>query len=273
MIFLEPEGGLGNRLRAIHSAVRLSEVTGHSLVIRWVKKKGMMCLYKDLFAHSDHFTVKDTKRNLVSRGASIILPARLNDFIRRVRFDLVLDNREVQNVLKSKAEIQELVEGMEKIFIKTHHFFFEGENGFYAPAPSEEILSRVEEIVQQFHENTVGVHIRSTDNYKSKEMSPISLFLNRMEKELAHSPNTLFYLSTDSDESRKMLLKHFGSKKIIFQPNIELSRDSRAGIKDAYVDMLCLSRTRMIYGSYWSSFSAVAAAVGRVNKETLKIER
>lgn len=238
MIVLEPEGGLGNRLRATHSAVRLSEVTGHPLVIRWVEKKGMMCLYKDLFAQSDHFTVKDKKRNFFSRGASIIVPGRVSDIISGMQYDLVLHNHDIQNVLKSKTDIQELVEGKEKIFIKTHHFFLEGDNGFYAPSPSDKILSRVDEIVKQFFKNTVGIHIRGSDNVKSKEMSPISLFVDRMQQVLAQSPETLFYLSTDSEKARETLLSHFGENRIFFQPDIELSRDSREGIEDAYVDML-----------------------------------
>jgi len=190
-----------------------------------------------------------------------------------MRYDLVFHNREIQNIFKSKTEIQKLVDGKEKIFIKTHHFFLEGENGFYAPSPSDKILSRVDEIVKQFYENTVGIHIRGSDNVKSKEMSPISLFVDRMQHVLAQSPETLFYLSTDSEKARKTLLSHFGESRILFQPDIELSRDSREGIEDAYVDMLCLSETRLILGSYWSSFSAVAASIGGINKVTLKIEK
>ena len=221
MIVLEPEGGLGNRLRAIHSAVQLSKHTGHSLTIRWVEKRGMMCLYEDLFSKSDYFGVNDSRRNIFTRGASIILSGKVIDFINRIKYDLLLQNREIQNILNSKNDIEKLIENRDKIFIKTHHFFFEGEDGFYAPSPTDKISSKVEEIAQNFRADTIGVHIRGTDNYKSKEMSPVSLFVDRMQQELSHSPDTLFYLSTDSAEAKETLISHFGENRILFQPDIE----------------------------------------------------
>jgi hypothetical protein len=77
MIVVEPEGGLGNRLRVIHSAVQLSKATGHSLLVRWVEKRGMMCLYRDLFMESDLFTVKDIRRNFFNRVTSFLFSGNL----------------------------------------------------------------------------------------------------------------------------------------------------------------------------------------------------
>ena len=273
MIVLEPEGGLGNRLRAIHSAVQLSKHTRHSLTIRWIEKKGMMCLYEDLFAKSDHFDVKEIRRNIFNRGSSIILSGKVIDYINRIKYDLLIQNREIHKILNSKNDIVKLIENRDKILIKSHHLFFEGEDGFYAPSPSDNISSRVERIVENFRdEYTVGVHIRGTDNNKSIEMSPISLFVDRMQQELSHSPDTLFYLSTDSVEAKETLTSRFGEKRILFQPGIELSRNRKKGIEDAFVDMLCLSKTKHIFGSYWSSFSAIAASIGGIEKETLIAE-
>jgi hypothetical protein len=42
----------------------------------------------------------------------------------------------------------------------------------------------------------------------------------------------------------------------------ELNRNSQQGITDAVVDMFCLSKTKYIYGSYWSSFSDIASVIG-----------
>ena len=41
-----------------------------------------------------------------------------------------------------------------------------------------------------------------------------------------------------------------------------ISRTTQQGMVDALVDLVCLSRTPKIFGSYWSSFSETAAALG-----------
>ena len=44
-----PSGGLGNRLRAIVSAVQLSEATGAALQIVWFKDWGMGAEWREIF--------------------------------------------------------------------------------------------------------------------------------------------------------------------------------------------------------------------------------
>lgn len=273
MIVVEPEGGLGNRLRVIHSAVQLSKVSGHSLLVRWVEKRGMMCLYKDLFEEPDLFSVDDISRNIVNRGVQVLLMGNVSDVIRKTRYDLVLYNRDIQYHLQNNIDFAELAQNQIKVFIKANQFFYEGEDGFYYPSPSANISRRVEEMVAMFDNNTIGIHIRGTDNRMSRKMSPVSLFIEKMENLLSHEPDTQFYLSADSEQTRETVLDHFGKEKILFQNEIELSRDAREGIQDAYVDMLCLSETIKIYGSYWSSFTAVAASIGGIEKETPMIDK
>jgi hypothetical protein len=136
MIVLEPEGGLGNRLRAIHSAVRLSKATGHNLIIQWVEKRGMMCQYKDLFSDSDKFQVKEIQRTLFRRGMNVLMAPTLSAFLKNIQYDLVLSNEDVQRILNSNQNFENLIEDHKKIFIKTHHFFYEGCQGFFAPSPT-----------------------------------------------------------------------------------------------------------------------------------------
>ncbi len=76
-----------------------------------------------------------------------------------------------------------------------------------------------------------------------------------------------FFLSTDDLSVEKELKALFGDKIICFEK--ELSRDSLIGIQHALVDMYCLSKCAMIYGSYWSSFSAMAAQLTQIKLEIL----
>jgi hypothetical protein len=43
-------------------------------------------------------------------------------------------------------------------------------------------------------------------------------------------------------------------------------------MQESVVDLFCLSRMSKIYGSYWSSFSEVAAEIGNVDLIVLKSE-
>ena len=59
----------------------------------------------------------------------------------------------------------------------------------------------------------------------------------------------------------------FEGKIIVYKK--EMNRDTPNGIRDAVVDLYCLSKTKYIYGSYWSSFSDIAARIGEIRLITL----
>jgi hypothetical protein len=85
-----------------------------------------------------------------------------------------------------------------------------------------------------------------------------------MENEIKLEPKSNFYLATDDNEVKIKLKKHFGAK-ILTYDNSELTRSNEKGMKDAVVDLWCLSHTSKIIGSYTSSFSAMAAEIGKIN--------
>jgi hypothetical protein len=120
----------------------------------------------------------------------------------------------------------------------------------------------VERTVSCFGDNTIGVHVRRGDNVRSIHYSPLGEFIRILRDEVAKDDNVQFYLATDCMDTERDLLECF-KEKILSRPR-ELKRNSSQGIKDALIDMVCLSRTRKIYGSYWSSFSEVAAQIGQI---------
>ena len=50
-----------------------------------------------------------------------------------------------------------------------------------------------------------------------------------------------------------------------------LDRDSRAGIEDALIDMLALSRCSKILGSYQRTFSLIPSIMGGIPLETMTL--
>lgn len=97
----------------------------------------------------------------------------------------------------------------------------------------------------------------------SKEESPINLFIEKMEYELVQDKNVLFYVATDDNMVRNILVDKF-RKNIILQREMEYSRNNYNGMMCALTDLINLSNCKKIYGSYWSSFSEVAAAIGNI---------
>jgi len=86
-----------------------------------------------------------------------------------------------------------------------------------------------------------------------------------MQKELSMNPSTMFYLATD-DLSEEANLRRVFPDRIISNETRDLSRDSVNGVKDALLDLMCLSKTDKIIGSYFSSFTDIAADINGIPK-------
>ena len=106
----------------------------------------------------------------------------------------------------------------------------------------------------------VGVHIRRTDHKKCISESPLSFFIETMNKE---PKNTKFYLATDCNETKKKMLELF--KDRIITNNIVLKRTSVEGVKGAISDFVNLANCSKIIGTKHSSFSDMAALYGNIN--------
>lgn len=110
-------------------------------------------------------------------------------------------------------------------------------------------------------ENCIGLHIRRGNHWHSLRYSPLSLFVKEMEETIDLHSTATFYLSTDCTRTEKTLRCRFG-KRVHCQPGINRSRSEVRGIQDAVVDLLALSRCKIILGSYFSSFTSVASQWG-----------
>ena len=113
-----------------------------------------------------------------------------------------------------------------------------------------------------FEKHTVGLHIRRGDHSRSIKHSPLSLFIDAITQEIDQNADTNFYLASDSLQVKRKLLDQFGDR--IITQLAAANRNSEEGMQDAVVDLYALSKTRKIYGSYWSSYSRVAANISNV---------
>jgi hypothetical protein len=123
-----------------------------------------------------------------------------------------------------------------------------------------------EDVFSKVQQKIVGVHIRRGDNRTSIQESPSELFWEAMA---AYDPSVIFYLATDSMREREEAERRFPGRILTGSGTI-LSRNDPFGCREGMLDFYCLSRCSEILGSYYSSFSEMAAAYGGAPLRVIK---
>ena len=162
-----------------------------------------------------------------------------------------------------KAEIADVP----VVYIKSFTNMCEiGKKDFLFIHPSANIANKGRKVFERINENTVGVHIRRTDHVEAIANSPLELFFDKMQLEI-EKRDANFYVTTDDRTVEKALRDHFPAEKLIFYENKVIDRDSKEGIEDATIDMLCLSKSCKILGSFNSTFSLIPSIMGGIPLE------
>ena len=254
MLIIPPSGGLCNRMRVINSARVLAERRGDALIVLWYACAELNCSFEDLFLPVHDFTIHNIRSLKDPRKLFYQLRARQrlgNEDILQHKTDGVLH----EDFFRSLKD---------PVYVFTwEHFYPSSDYSCYAPIPS--LQSRLDALTASFGPRCVGVHIRRTDNAVSMGKSTTEQFITLMKKELDAHPDTCFFLATD-DMAEERLLRETFPGKIISNPNRTLDRNSVAGMHDALLDLYGLAATQKLIGSYWSSFTDIAADMGGLEK-------
>ncbi len=277
MIVLLPDAGLCNRMRAIDSAIALSQAMGKKLHIYWIKNTGINCGFHDLFEPfpPSVATIKNFERKpfyLKDFSSKSKFISYILSHFQRILFGKVIFIEECSSLFKQNFDFKQLKK-YDKILIESQSRFFDIEkrslyNDF---KPKPEIRSQIEELVKHFSTDTIGVHIRRADNKKSIENSPLELFIQVMHKEIALNNRTRFFVASDDQAVKSELVTCFG-ERIILSSLKEANRNTKEGMVNAVVDLYALSRTKKILGSYWSSFSHTASHISDIEEIIVKKE-
>lgn len=253
MLIIQPIGGLCNRMRAINSAYLLAKERKEQLVVIWFVNHELGCPFQELFKETKELKVINihSKWNLMKMWYQLTSHLVNNETIRQHKGDGLLDEAYRQSLPK-------------KVYIATEEHFYPCHD-YHLFIPTEEIQKRINHMQEKLGEHAVGVHIRRTDNKPAMAKSSTNAFIKAMEKEVTVNPDTRFYLATDDLSEEEALRKHFGDK-ILSNENRDLSRDSISGIKDAMLDLFSLANTNKIIGSYFSSFTDIAADMHGIEK-------
>jgi hypothetical protein len=271
LITVKPYGGLGNRIRVLYSVIGINREVGHEIKILWGCGRDLNCPFDELFIHPDNCRVRNFEQGLVKSVYEFSLRKLRFSKLRPYIYDLVLTKNKILEIKNETDDFLALFKNHSSIYLESCISFYEGAKIEDLLTIHPDILNRAERIFRRFESPTYGIHIRGTDNQLSKKYSPPAVFENFIRKKIEKEGSARFFLATDSKEVESEFINIFG-ERIFTSNNKILDRNSRQGIKNALVDMVCLSRTKKVYGSYFSSFSSISAMLSGIECENVTVD-
>lgn len=273
MIIIEPIGGLGNRMRVIASGIWLKNQLNTRLVVIWNENYELTCPYDALFEPSPLFTIikKPKKYRFLksTHQTGMLSNLKAKIYNRLLGINYFIQEADITNLVwAGKLDILLTAKAHRRTYIQTCQEFGDNTSALQYLIPVEPIVNNIKNITKSFHKHTIGVHIRRTDNSVSVQYSPLNLFIVAMKKAQEAHQDTNFYLSSDDAEVKQTLTGIFD--KSIITNYKTTDRQSIAGVQHAVIDMYCLAATTKIIGSYYSSFSEIAAQINNIELEVIK---
>lgn len=281
MIYIEPCGGLGNRMRAIDSAIRLAKFKKTGVKVFWKVNDELGAPFEELF---EPFSASSSVIEVINVPAPNYLNEPYDRYFTKFRKFLkpvLIDNADWEHEQISHEYISVFVELLEgkniydrdfdayvkktwneiwpgnSYYIRSYSRFFGNPfSNYHYFVPKQEIRDKALQLVKLCGDFSCGVHIRRTDQLSAIEISTNDKYVAMMEAELKRNPNTKFLLTTDSTAEKKLITEIFADK--IITAEINLGRDSVTAMKDAMMELYALAHMRKIIGSYWSSFTFTA---------------
>lgn len=269
-ITLIPHGGLANRMKAIAAGLRLAEAVDSQLHIIWFANKDLNAKFCDLFLPIDSSRVTVTEGSKWT-GLSLGRP-RLGNVWVPAAYRMINHSR----FMNVKTVTRHMDEGDfdftawargHNVWLATCVYFW-GEpipdDAFDIFHPQADLQREIDRMAAQIDADTIGMHIRGTDNGPSQLLSPPEAFAEYLHTLPQH---VRVYLATDEASVKSDFKKEFGSR--IVSMDHKVCRDTLDGMRDAVVEMFLLARTSRIVGSGKSTFSATPASIGRIPFQTV----
>ena len=300
-VLVDAKNGLGNRLRALASAMSVAAALGRPVLLIWVSDLHCNCSYRRLFAQPLPFALLDEE----------IPRANLTD-----------DEFQVYNYMRPEpgAVKDAFVEAdlNRHLYFKSAFIMNHPAGGWKFAQRQIQRLTPVDRIAEMLQANKkmVGLHVRNVFDAPRDAQTNTSVtgaaavegaqkeygaegarqlmmwrkashwtnFVPRMIALLRENSfrNPLglaqeplqFYLAADSEDAYTGLTKRFPNRIKFQQRDCASERcDFRdcEGMIYSIVDMLNLGRTKLILGSGWSSYSEVAAYIGGAQGQPVPI--
>lgn len=257
---VEPTAGLANRMRVVAASLELAERLQCPLRLVWTRTGALGCRFDELFEPITGVKIAEHAWTT----------SRIERFIgSRVGFYTYLTAPDIERCAHGGG-FDDLAQARRPYLI-TFSRFLRSPGRLGALKPIAEVAHVVERTAASFTPHTVGVHIRRGDEDPSTHgplTATVESFLAAMQARLDAEPQTNFFLACDSRQEEARVLQTFGARVTTLPKSLD--RRTREAIRAALVDLLCLSRTPLILGSFYSSFSEMAAEIGGVRLEIVR---
>ena len=269
-------GGISNRLKCLISMWRFADKENGKLLLYWPKnktcninfsdlfennikeidKKGLLEIFKNkdfcLFDESLNVLEKTPKKYLLSESWRWEL---FKDEIKK-GFGKENPSKDGRNI---DFEFEKIPEKLRKEFL------------FYLKKlkPIEKIRKKIVKLEEEYNlKNLVGVHLRQGDflNYSDgmEKIANVKRMSNEMNKILKENPSQKFFLCTDSSEAERKIKEIFPNKIFTFKKNCFDRLDEEFN-QDGLIDLILLSKTKKMIGTYMSTFTELAWWWGGAN--------
>lgn len=262
-ITIVPRSGLCNRMRAMDSAISLGKMLHRPVHVLWAPEPGMAARFHELFGTVPGIRMSDQ----LGVSGSLLLRWGRHPMLRKAwkaltggtyyHFDM---HEELVNDIGHDGS------GLAHapVHIANVSRFFGTAPRYEQFVPVPRLRERIDALSAAFAPNTIGVHMRRTDNVESIAVSTDERFVAHMRAAVLADPATTFYLASDSIACKRLMLERFGDRVITdLRP---AQRGTLAGMEEAVVQLYALARTSKILGSHWSSFSHTAAHIGGIEE-------
>lgn len=246
-IISSSQGGLSNRIKCLLSCMKISEKYNKELLLYWPKDSACNCNFNDLFENKIKQISKEEIINLFKKNKKNTL------LYKDATFKIFSDKKIYLKFNKIPEESKkEIMDYLSKLKIK------------------KDILKKVEDFSKKFSKDIIGVHIRGGDFKILKSgMGNVSKkqdFIKQMEEEIKKNPKIKFFLSSE-DKNIEIELKKIFKSKVITYPKKTNSRENEGSVKEAFIEMLLLSKTKKIIGTFGSTFNEMVWFFGNCKPE------
>ncbi|MEI6097879.1 MAG: galactosyltransferase-related protein [Alphaproteobacteria bacterium] len=272
-LFIDVQHGLGNRLRALASAAAIASGSDRELVVVWEPDHHCEGRLTDLFEYQGAVISQRFLADATERGCDVYnyMPHEAGG-----KKDVPIGHDSRKDIYARSAFV-----------LQNPHSTWETENHFLRSlTPIASIRALVASVRNP---NDLSAHVRMEGGRKSEHLayesaanwqpddhalidewrnkSHFSRFLTRIDMLIAKGEADRIFLAADMPETYTELLQRYG-KRLAWLPRALYDR-SAVQLHYALADAILLSRSPLLLGSTWSSFSELAL---RLAPEAIKVE-
>ena len=272
-LFIDAQHGLGNRLRAVASAAAVAEASGRELVVVWEPDDHCDGRFSDLYdfdgaVEATRFVATAAEQGCVVYNYMSIEPGACKD--------APVDLATSADIYARTASV-----------LNTPASSWEAENRFLRGLSP---IAAIRDLVASVrHPNDVSAHVRmeggksaehlayeNTANWSAEDhaligewrsKSHFKQFLNRIDALIAEGRAERIFLAADMPATYDEFRFHYGDR--LAQLPRSLYDRSAEQLHYALADAILLSRSPLLLGSTWSSFSELAM---RLAPDPIRIE-